>query len=69
MAVATPCWPAPVSATTRVFPIRFTRRACPIALLILCAPVWQRSSRFIHTRQPSRSERRAARPSGVGRPT
>ncbi len=69
VAVATPCWPAPVSATTRVFPIRFTRRAWPRALLILCAPVWQRSSRFSHTRQPSRSESRAARPRGVGRPT
>ena len=39
VAVATPCWPAPVSAMIRVLPMRFARRIWPIALLILCAPV------------------------------
>ena len=39
VAVATPCWPAPVSAIRRVFPIFFARRAWPSTLLILCAPV------------------------------
>ena len=34
-AVATPCWPAPVSAIMRVFPIRLASSACPTALLIL----------------------------------
>ena len=46
VADATPCCPAPVSATTRFFPIRLTSKACPNALLILCAPVCARSSRF-----------------------
>ena len=46
VATATPCCPAPVSAITRFFPIFCVRRICPIALLILWAPVWQRSSRF-----------------------
>ena len=40
VAVATPCWPAPVSAMMRVLPMRLAKRICPIALLILCAPVW-----------------------------
>ena len=39
VALATPCWPAPVSATTRVLPMRFTSSAWPRALLILWAPV------------------------------
>jgi hypothetical protein len=69
VAVATPCWPAPVSATTRVLPMRFTSSAWPSALLILWAPVWQRSSRFSHTRQPSASESRPAKVRGVGLPT
>ena len=46
MAVATPCCPAPVSAITRVLPIRLVSSACPSTLLILCEPVWFRSSRF-----------------------
>jgi len=46
VAVATPCCPAPVSAMIRGFPIRFASNACPTVLLILCAPVWLRSSRF-----------------------
>ena len=46
VAVATPCWPAPVSAITRVLPRRRVRSAWPRALLILWAPVWARSSRF-----------------------
>ena len=49
---ATPCWPAPVSAITRDFPIRCASSAWPIALLILCAPVWVRSSRLRKTRAP-----------------
>ena len=38
VAVATPCWPAPVSAMMRVLPMRLASRHCPSALLILCAP-------------------------------
>ena len=46
VAVATPCWPAPVSAMRRVLPIFLANRAWPSTLLILCAPVWFRSSRL-----------------------
>ena len=46
VAVATPCWPAPVSAITRVLFIRWASMTWPIALLILWAPVWFRSSRL-----------------------
>ena len=46
VAVATPCCPAPVSAMMRVLPSFFASSTCPRALLILCAPVWQRSSRL-----------------------
>ena len=46
VAVATPCWPAPVSAITRVLPSRRVSSAWPSTLLILCAPVWARSSRL-----------------------
>ena len=34
------------NAMMRVLPMRFARRIWPIALLILCAPVWFRSSRL-----------------------
>src|SRR5437773_2665843 len=47
VAVATPCWPAPVSAMMRVLPIRRASRICPMQLLILWAPVWSRSSRAV----------------------
>ena len=46
VAVATPCWPAPVSAMSRVLPIFLASRAWPSTLLILWAPVWFRSSRL-----------------------
>ena len=70
VAVATPCWPAPVSATMRVLPMRTASSAWPSALLILCAPVWQRSSRLRKTRAPQPLARAgAASESGVGRPT
>src|ERR671916_170145 len=46
VAVATPCCPAPVSAITRDLPIRRVSSACPSTLLILCEPVWLRSSRL-----------------------
>ena len=46
VAAATPCWPAPVSAITRRLPMRSARSPWPSTLLILWAPVWQRSSRF-----------------------
>ena len=46
VAVATPCCPAPVSAMTRGFAMRVARRPWPSVLLILWAPVWQRSSRL-----------------------
>ena len=50
IAVATPCCPAPVSASMRVLPIRFASNACPRALFILCAPPCKRSSRFRYPR-------------------
>ena len=46
VAVATPCWPAPVSAMMRRLPMRFASSTCPSTLLILCAPVWFSSSRL-----------------------
>ena len=39
VAVATPCWPAPVSAMTRGLPMRLASMAWPMVLLILWAPV------------------------------
>ena len=68
VAVATPCWPAPVSATSAVLPIRWASRPWPSALLILWLPVWARSSRLSSTRTPSASDRRIASVTGVGRP-
>ena len=47
VAVATPCCPAPVSAMIRVLPMRRARMIWPKTLLILCAPVWFSSSRFM----------------------
>ena len=52
VAVATPCWPAPVSAITRCLPMRRVSSAWPSTLLILCEPVWVRSSRLSSTRTP-----------------
>ena len=46
VAAATPCCPAPVSATMRRLPRRPASTAWPSALLSLCAPVCRRSSRF-----------------------
>ncbi len=69
VAVATPCWPAPVSAMMRRFPIRSASSACPIVLLILCAPVWLRSSRLSTTIVPASAPSRGASVSGEGRPT
>jgi hypothetical protein len=46
LTVATPCCPAPVSAMMRSLPMRLHSMAWPSALLILCAPVWLRSSRL-----------------------
>ena len=68
VAVATPCWPAPVSAITRCLPMRRVSSAWPSTLLILCDPVWVRSSRFSRTRTPSRSDSRWHSVTGVGRP-
>ena len=50
--MATPCWPAPVSAMTRVLPMRLVSSAWPSTLLILCEPVWLRSSRLRMMRAP-----------------
>ena len=69
MAVATPCWPAPVSAMMRCFPSFCASSAWPMALLILCAPVWLRSSRFSQMRRAYFLDNRSAQVSGVGRPT
>ena len=44
VAVATPCCPAPVSAISLVLPIFLARSAWPSTLLILCEPVWFKSS-------------------------
>ncbi len=60
VALATPCWPAPVSATTRCLPMRLASRAWPSTLLILCEPVWLRSSRLRSSRHPSSSDSRVA---------
>src|SRR5699024_5970404 len=69
VAVATPCWPAPVSAITRVFPIRRVSSAWPSTLLILWLPVWLRSSRLSRIRAPPAScEKRGASESSEGRP-
>ncbi len=46
VAVATPCIPAPVSAMIRPLPRRRASSTWPSVLLILCAPVWFRSSRL-----------------------
>ncbi|CFN68621.1 Uncharacterised protein [Bordetella pertussis] len=54
MAVATPCWPAPVSAMTRGLPMRRASSAWPMQLLTLCAPVWLRSSRLNQICAPPR---------------
>ena len=69
VAVATPCWPAPVSAMMRRLPIRSASSAWPIVLLILCAPVWLRSSRLSTTVAPASAPSRGASVSGEGRPT
>ena len=62
VATATPCWPAPVSAMTRVLPMRLASRIWPMQLLILCEPVWFSSSRLRYTfAPPSCSVRRSAR--------
>ena len=69
MALATPCWPAPVSAMTRVLPIRLASSAWPRTLLILCEPVWFRSSRLRKIRTPPAcSAKRLASVSSEGRP-
>src|ERR1700730_2166505 len=68
VAVATPCWPAPVSAIRRFLPMRRVRSACPRTLLILCERVWVRAARLRTTRPPRRSERRRHSVTGVGRP-
>ena len=68
-AAATPCCPAPVSATTRVAPSIFASIAWPSALLILWAPVCARSSRFSQTSAPHAADSRGANVSAVGRPT
>mmetsp|Transcript_129734 Transcript_129734/g.361373 ORF Transcript_129734/g.361373 Transcript_129734/m.361373 type:complete len:385 (+) Transcript_129734:1011-2165(+) len=68
-AVATPCWPAPVSAMMRFLPSFIASNAWPMALLILCAPVCASSSRFIQICAPPHcSDSRFAWYSGVGPP-
>src|SRR5215472_17353055 len=70
VAVATPCWPAPVSAMIRRLPSRRATSAWPRALFSLCAPVWQRSSRLRWMRAPPKcAVSRSAEYRGVGRPT
>jgi hypothetical protein len=69
VAVATPCCPAPVSAMTRCLPIRLVSSACPSTLLILCEPVWLRSSRLSQMRAPPAcSANRGTSVIGLGRP-
>ena len=69
VAVATPCCPAPVSAMTFFLPMRFAKRICPITLLILCAPVWFKSSRFKYIFMPYFSLSPFAKYNGVSLPT
>ena len=67
--MATPCWPAPVSAMTRFLPIRLVSRAWPSTLLILCEPVCAMSSRLSRIRQsPARAANRGTSVTSVGRP-
>ena len=68
VAVATPCWPAPVSAIDARLPMRRVSSAWPMTLLILCEPVCVRSSRLSSTRTPSCSDSRWHSVTGVGRP-
>mmetsp|Transcript_26463 Transcript_26463/g.32180 ORF Transcript_26463/g.32180 Transcript_26463/m.32180 type:complete len:256 (-) Transcript_26463:543-1310(-) len=68
-AVATPCCPAPVSAMMRFFPNFMASKACPMALLILCAPVCASSSRLNQIcAPPQKSVKRLAKYKGVGPP-
>ena len=60
VAVATPCWPAPVSAISRRLLMRRASTPWPMQLLILCAPVWLRSSRFKWISAPSSADSRRA---------
>ncbi len=70
VADATPCWPAPVSAMMRFLPMRLASNAWPMVLLILCAPVWLRSSRFNQICAPPQCcDSRFAWYTGLGRPT
>src|SRR5918995_690432 len=67
VAVATPCWPAPVSAMIRSLPMRSASSIWPRVLLILCAPVCARSSRLNQTLAPPHlAVRRSANIRGVG---
>ena len=68
VAAATPCWPAPVSATIRCLPRRRASTAWPSALFSLWAPVWSRSSRLSQIATPSSCDSRLAGNRGVGRP-
>ena len=67
--MATPCWPAPVSAITRVLPIRLVSSTWPSTLLILWEPVCARSSRLSSTRAPpaNSAPNRFASVTSVGR--
>ena len=58
VADATPCWPAPVSAMIRFLPMRLASSAWPMVSLILCAPVWFRSSRLSRICAPPTSRLR-----------
>ena len=70
VAVATPCWPAPVSAMIRLLPMRLANKACPMVLLILWAPVWAKSSRFKRMVAPPMTlDSWGHGVSGVARPT
>ena len=69
VAVATPCCPAPVSAMMRVLPNLRANKIWPTVLLILCAPVWQRSSRFKYNCVFSSLPKRSDKKRGVGLPT
>ena len=73
VALATPCWPAPVSAMIRGLPIRLREQRLAEHVVDLVAPVWLRSSRLSRIRAPptcSASRWRLgerARPAGVRR--
>src|SRR5512136_2243788 len=68
IAVATPCWPAPVSAISRFLPICCASSACPRVLFSLWEPPCTRSSRLRYILHPSFPDAFGQKVRGVSRP-